>query len=89
MIEKKIVASVQVVAEWDAEAGLWVAHSDDVPGLTAEHADLKALEAMLVELVPILLVENDMLPPPTDGMREIPMHIAAQAVAKAKIRVPA
>ena len=53
--------SIAVEAEWDAEAEVWVATSDEVPGLVAEHRDLAVLQAMVVELVPILLVENGLI----------------------------
>jgi Domain of unknown function (DUF1902) len=72
------VYSVVVEAQWDNEAKLWVATSDDVPGLTAEHSDFAELEKMVVELVPMLLVENGMLP--SAGVDyDIPVHIVAQA----------
>ncbi|MCK7514183.1 MAG: DUF1902 domain-containing protein [Desulfobacterales bacterium] len=32
-----------VRAEWDAEAGVWVATSDDVPGLATESETIEAL----------------------------------------------
>jgi len=44
------ILSVQVAVEWDDEAGVWVATSDDVPGLTAEHADFRALQGIVLEL---------------------------------------
>lgn len=82
--------SVQVVAEWDADAGVWVATSDDVPGLVTEHADFGVLQRNILELVPILLAENGLLPPALDGelMRDVPVHIAAQAVARTRASVP-
>lgn len=46
-------------AEWDPEAEVWVATSDDVPGLVAEAATLEALSAKLETLVPELLQLND------------------------------
>jgi len=54
--------SVQVEAELDSDAGVWIATSRDVPGLAAEHAHLEKLFDMVVELIPILLVENGALP---------------------------
>lgn len=75
------VYSVVVQAQWDSEAKLWVATSDDVPGLTAEHADFGELENMVVALVPMLLVENNMLP--TLGEEyQVPVHFMAQANSK-------
>lgn len=45
-------------AEWDDEAQVWVATSDDVPGLATEAATLEALSAKLEILVPELLDAN-------------------------------
>ncbi len=36
--------AVMVEAEWDGDAGVWVASSDDVPGLVAEHSDFRTLQ---------------------------------------------
>jgi predicted RNase H-like HicB family nuclease len=47
-----------VRALWDPEAGMWVAESDDVPGLVAEAATPRELEAQLRILVPELLELN-------------------------------
>ena len=47
-----------VTAFWDAEAGVWVAQSDDVPGLVAEAPTPRELEAKLKVLVPELLELN-------------------------------
>ena len=45
-------------AEWDAEAAVWVATSNDVPGLATEADTLEALVAKLRTLVPELLALN-------------------------------
>lgn len=45
-------------AEWDAEADVWVARSDNVPGLATEAETLEALSTKLESLVPELLVAN-------------------------------
>lgn len=47
-----------VEADWDAEAGVWVAASDDVPGLVAEAATLEGLRDDIRALVPKLLALN-------------------------------
>lgn len=47
-----------VRAEWDNEAAVWVATSDDVPGLATESATLEALVEKLKEMIPELLSEN-------------------------------
>ena len=45
-------------AEWDEEAAVWVATSDDVPGLATEAATMEALSEKLGDLVPELLALN-------------------------------
>lgn len=58
---------VRVVALWDAEAGVWVAESPDVPGLITEAQDLEALLAKLRVMVPELAEENGLpLTPPLE-----------------------
>lgn len=47
-----------VHAEWDAEAGVWVAESNDVPGLATEAATVEALVAKLETMIPELLAAN-------------------------------
>lgn len=47
-----------VTAEWDADAGVWVATSDDVPGLATEADTFEALAAKLRVMVPELLELN-------------------------------
>lgn len=45
-------------AEWDDEARVWVATSDDVPGLATESETVEALIAKLEVLIPELLDAN-------------------------------
>jgi predicted RNase H-like HicB family nuclease len=47
-----------VRAEWDAEARVWVAESDDVPGLVTEAETIERLIERLQVLVPELLELN-------------------------------
>ena len=49
-----------VRAEWDEEAQVWVASSDDVPGLATEADSMDALVAKLRSLIPELLELNGM-----------------------------
>ena len=56
------VAAYAVRAEWDPEASVWTATSDDVPGLCAEAATLEELTAVVLDLVPELLVANGVVP---------------------------
>ncbi len=51
-----------VYAEWDDRAGVWVATSDDVPGLVTESKTFEALLKKLRTLVPELLELNGAMP---------------------------
>ena len=45
-------------AEWDEEASVWVATSDDVPGLVTEDVTMEGLIQKLKTIVPELLEAN-------------------------------
>ena len=47
-----------VHATWDEEASVWVATSDDVPGLATEADNMEALVAKLKSMIPELLAAN-------------------------------
>jgi predicted RNase H-like HicB family nuclease len=47
-----------VNAEWDEEASVWVASSDDVPGLATGADTLEALIEKLKVVIPELLEAN-------------------------------
>jgi predicted RNase H-like HicB family nuclease len=64
-----------VTAEWDSEAAVWVAESEDVPGLVTEAENLEALVAKLRTLIPELLEANGALPPTGD---EFPFRLIAR-----------
>jgi predicted RNase H-like HicB family nuclease len=49
---------IQVHALWDPEANVWVAESDDVPGLVAEADSVDSLVEKLKALIPELLEAN-------------------------------
>jgi len=51
-----------VQADWDAEAGVWVATSEDVPGLATEAETIERLTNRLRVMIPELLVANGLLP---------------------------
>lgn len=63
-------------AEWDPEAGVWVATSDDVPGLATEAETLEALSAKLEVMVPELLDANDYPEGP-----EVPYELLARKLS--------
>jgi Domain of unknown function (DUF1902) len=48
----------EVLAQWDSEAGLWVAESGDVPGLVPEADSPNVLAHKLRILIPELLELN-------------------------------
>jgi len=51
-------STYHVQADWDSEAGVWVATSEDVPGLATEAETIEALMQKLRVIVPELLVAN-------------------------------
>lgn len=67
---------VRVEAEWDPEAAVWVAESDDVPGLVAEAETVEALTEKLRVLIPELIALNN-VDVVTDD-HGVPFHLLAQ-----------
>jgi predicted RNase H-like HicB family nuclease len=51
----------RIEASWDPEAEVWVAVSEDVPGLATEAASVEALTHKLRILIPELLEANGLL----------------------------
>lgn len=51
-----------VNAQWDDEAAVWVATSDDIPGLATEAETMELLLEKLNVMIPELLAANDALP---------------------------
>jgi hypothetical protein len=51
----------QVSAFWDEEAAVWIATSDDVPGLATEADTIEALSQKLRDVVPDLLLSNHVI----------------------------
>ncbi len=67
-----------VTAEWDDEAEVWVASSEDVPGLVTEAATLDALYARVVAVVPELLDDNaHLLPAERRKGGKVDLHIVS------------
>jgi hypothetical protein len=52
-----------VEARWDCEAGVWIAESDDIPGMVAEAESMNALMEKVRVLVPELFELNGGLDP--------------------------
>lgn len=82
MAPPKPPLSIQVEAQFDDEAKVWVATSDDVPGLVAEHANFGELENMVLDLIPLLLAENGLIPHVRGESYQIPVHIAASSLTR-------
>ena len=59
-----------VRAEWDEEVKVWVATSDDVPGLATEEDTLEALIRKLKIMIPELLEANGLT-----GENEVPFEL--------------
>ncbi|UEM05478.1 DUF1902 domain-containing protein [Skermanella rosea] len=77
-------ASILVRAEWDPEAEVWVATSDDVPGLVTEAENPAELERKLLVMIPELLeLNNDLL---NEFPSEVPAFVASQQFTKVRLR---
>lgn len=50
--------TLEIHAEWDDEANVWVATSEDVPGLVTEAASMEALMTRLQAIIPELMALN-------------------------------
>ena len=68
-------------AEWDDEAGVWVASSDDVPGLATGADTFEELIEKLRVVIPELLEENGLLAAGTD---EVSFAVLAERVEHAR-----
>jgi hypothetical protein len=53
----------KIEAFWDSEALVWVANSENVPGLVTEASTIEALTQKLREMIPELIVLNQVVPP--------------------------
>jgi predicted RNase H-like HicB family nuclease len=66
--------ALTVKAIWDQEVSVWVATSEDVPGLVTEAATAEELEQKLQVMIPELLKANGR---PCDQMG-VPVHLLTQ-----------
>jgi hypothetical protein len=71
-----------VEALWDDEASVWVATSEDIPGLVTEAATLDELRSKLADIVPELLAENA-----PSALRDWPLPI--EIVARQRMSIAA
>ena len=65
---------IEVRADWDPEARVWVAVSDQVPGLVAEAESMNELIPTLEALIPQLLKDNGA---PAASAEKIDYHVTA------------
>jgi predicted RNase H-like HicB family nuclease len=71
----------RIKAEWDSEAEVWVASSEDVPGLATGADTFEALVEKLKVVIPELLEENGLL---ATGTADVPFEITAERIEHAK-----
>jgi predicted RNase H-like HicB family nuclease len=70
-----------IKAEWDDAAGVWVASSEDVPGLATGAETFEDLIAKLKVVIPELLDENGLL---AAGIDDVPFAVTAERVEHAR-----
>ena len=76
-----MTSTYHVNAEWDDEASVWVASSDDVPGLATGADTVEELIAKLKIIIPELLEENGLLPA---GVKDVPFSLKAERTEHAQ-----
>jgi predicted RNase H-like HicB family nuclease len=64
---------IKVEAFWDAEAKVWVASSDDVPGLITEAATMELLMQKIRILIPELFRANKIIT--DEEIIDIPVYL--------------
>jgi hypothetical protein len=74
MIERSII----VRADWDSEAGVWVATSTDVLGLSVEAGRLEDLEAKVIGALMDLLELNGH----TGNIADIPVRLMSEQILR-------
>ena len=68
---------IPVRAHWDAEASVWTATSDDVPGLATEAAAFEELNRKLPVMIPELFEANNLAQP-----HDLLVHVLANYTAR-------
>lgn len=71
-------ATIIVRAEWDDEAGVWVASSDDVHGLSVESDTIESLQEKVIGALQDLIELNGL----EYDLPEIPVHFMAQHLSR-------
>jgi predicted RNase H-like HicB family nuclease len=72
---------LKVFANWDPDAKVWVAESEDIPGLITEAPTPELLVAKLNDIIPILLEENGSIDLP-----EVPYSVMWETVQTVRLR---
>jgi predicted RNase H-like HicB family nuclease len=70
--------SIIVKAEWNNEDGIWIATSDDVPGLVTGAASLELLAAKIGPMIVDMIEMNKL----EFNLAEIPVHIVAHQMER-------
>ncbi|MEA5533719.1 DUF1902 domain-containing protein [Crocosphaera sp. XPORK-15E] len=74
--------SYKINAFWDAESGVWVATSEDVPGLATEAETLDFLDSKLKQMIPELLILNGLISANYTGSITIELSTHRQEIIK-------
>lgn len=70
---------LEIAAQWDDEAEVWIATSEDVPGLCVEASTFDELVDVAMELTPELLELNHV-----EISGPVSLHITAERTMTAK-----
>ena len=71
-----------VRAIWDAKVKVWVAESENVPGLATEAATIEALTAKLRDIIPELLILNNLISENYSGSINFELNTVRQELIK-------
>lgn len=66
---------IDITAEWDPEASVWVATSDDIEGFVMEDATLERLAARIPAVLEDLIELNNVELP--EALTEVPFEVHA------------
>lgn len=69
------MTTFEIHAEWDTEAGVWIATSEEVLGLCVQAKTFDDLVEVVTALVPELLMENHVAAPDL-----IPIRVLAERI---------
>ncbi len=75
--------TIVVRAQWDPEAEVWVATSDDLPGLVTEADNQQELVKKLHDMIPDLLEGEEF---GGGDLAEIPVMIMSEQLEKVRLR---